>query len=318
VGLSLVNITKDQFEPTSAICAKQFGPRSYQATSQYLHWLYSDNPRSDGRGILGYENGELVAVSHEIAAWSETVTECIVAHNLFTYPDTKTGIGGKLIMRYAALPMVVPGATPPLNSVYQAARFVEIPIRSYMTYLMSPRFLIQWTKAQMSSDKGLTLKKSQLEKLAEKYRVHIDSDMDENKAYVEHIYEGESITPEFLCWRYFSKTGPATIVISDEDGNFVFINIGLRKNAVLARMADHHMDFRFLAQKVFPILTSLGVIVVMANSRYENEWELFIEAGMKRFNEKLKSFVTQHVDPSLVRSSSFSDLGLESIKTKII
>lgn len=318
MGLSLINITRDRFEETSEICAKQFGVRSYQATSEYLHWLYSENPRSAGRGILGYEDGELVAISHEIAAWSEKIADCIVAHNLFTYPDTKTGIGGKLIMRYSALPMVVPGATPPLTKVYQAARFVEMPLRSYMTYLISPEFLMKWAKSQLSTDKGLTLKGSQLERQSKKHRVRIDVDIDENKSYVEYLSASESIAPDFLSWRYFSKAGPTTIVISDEDGNFVFINIGLRKNAVLARIADNHMNLHFLVQKVFPILKSLGVVVVMANSRYENEWGLFVQAGMKRFNKELKSFVTRHVDPSLVRSSSFSDLGLESIKTKIV
>ena len=77
MALSLVPVTAERFAETSAICALQFGAQSYQASPNYLRWLYEENPRCLGRGILGYEDQTLFAVSHEIAAWSAfAVTAC--------------------------------------------------------------------------------------------------------------------------------------------------------------------------------------------------------------------------------------------------
>jgi hypothetical protein len=78
------------------------------------------------------------------------------------------------------------------------------------------------------------------------------------------------------------------------------------------------MSIKFAKTKVFPILKSLGVAVVIANSKRPAEWDVFKQLNMRRINQNLKAFVTKHVDPATVTSPCFSDLGLQAIKTRLI
>ena len=214
--------------------------------------------------------------------------------------------------------MVVPGAVLPLTRVYEAARFVEMPLRSYIAYLKSPAIALLWAKTRLSSTRSVALRRTKLQRLAQKHGLQVEFDSQGDQACLHQLYLRDGLSPEYIAWRYFSRSGPKTLVFHDGGRNFVLVNIGVRRGMVVARLADNQLESGFLKHKLFPLLASSGVLVVMANSRYETEWPVFENAGMKRYNKELRAFVTRHLDPAKMRSASFSDLGLEAIKTEIV
>lgn len=314
---SIQTIAPDNFAQVQQFCALQFGAHSYQTHPTYLSWLYQDNKLGNGQGLRISNNSTLVTVAHEMMAWSHDFDHCIVPHNLFSYPDTSTGMGGTVIMRYSKVPMIVPGATLPLTKVYQAAKFIEIPLRSYMIAFVTPTAVLAALRQKVFKSPNITISRAKLDELASKYRVKVDYALDPNSACYDHLVGEQNLAADFLGWRYFSTNGPTTFVVSDDTGAFCYVNIGLRHGLPLARMGDSNMTTAFAKNKLLPLLKKLGAVVVMANSKRPNEWGIFEAINMRRANPNLKAFVTKHVNPSHVTSPAFSDLGLEAIKTRI-
>ncbi|WP_157783597.1 hypothetical protein [Rhizorhabdus wittichii] len=319
MALTFHSITPDRFAEARSLCALQFGVKSYQSSERFFTWLYCDHPKAAGRGMLGYdERGQLTAVSHEFLGWAGDQSEFIVAHNLFTYPERTSGVGGALVMRYSRLPMVVPGAVPPLSNAYKAARFTEVPIRSFIRKIASPYFPLFWGRAQFGEGQGLRYSASLLGSLANKHGVAIDWKGDGSQFYFKELEANEALDPAFLRWRHFAANGPLTLVIHDGSARFAFVTIGLRKRLIVARIGDSRIDPMFLNKQIIPILARLGVVILLVNSRKEADWSTFSQAGMQPYNPQLRAFVTRSIgEPRMTLSASFSDLGLEAILTRI-
>jgi hypothetical protein len=301
MALSLTHITSERFAETQKLCAMQFGDKSYQASDQFMQWLYVDNPHRQGRGVLGYEDDKLVAVCHEMAAWSDKFEPAIIAHNLFTYPDTNSGHGGSIVIRYSRLPMVVPGAIPPITHVYDAARFIEIPLRSYRVILKSPKALIKTIYGRLSGQSHLEFSKSKLLEQADRFGIQAQFDLQNAESALHFLAVRDGLAKDFLEYRYFGANSPRTLLLKDTHSNFVFLNIGLRKGIALARIAEHKMDASFLKNRVLPYLASIGVIAVMANSKYCDEWSVLEQCGMQQTNKLLRAFVARKLEAMLTR-----------------
>lgn len=308
-------IRQDDFAAILALSAKQYGSRAYQATEAYLNWLYIQGPRAQGRGLVGFESDQLTTVIHEMGAWSGRQPLIIVAHNLFSYPNPKSGMGGKIIMRYTREPMIVPGAVPPLTHVYDLAKFIEVPLRSYMKKLPSVQSLYVLAKQRLTpSNLVINLRRAQA--LAGKFGITVENTFNPNAPYCDFLDKRDAMDMEFLKWRHFSEDGPKTLSFRDAAGNFALVSFGLRKKIPLARILEFNCSAKFLTDKVMPMISALGHLVVMSNSRYPGEWPILESAGFQRFNPELRAFVTRHVHPTAALSPAFSDLGLEAIDTR--
>jgi hypothetical protein len=125
-------------------------------------------------------------------------------------------------------------------------------------------------------------------------------------------------TSEMVRWRYFSKPGPAHVLVGDPgNSSWAVLSYGLRNGVRVARLVEYEErgDKSFM-RDVLRVARWLGAAVALAYSTRQTFRDALLSTGWRFVKNAPSSFAKGACRLSL--SAASCDTGFEAIETKIV
>ncbi len=255
---------------------RNFGKNAYQASSEYINWLYFKNP--NGRGysdflvVLDFHKdvvGCVHKIRYEIRNLDKNINvSCATIHNLMVDFEHRNGVGFLLLrdLLKKEKSFLVPGVVGKLSDSYR--NLGSTLLQSFWGFKLIKPNLLYFSKLLLGH-KITDQKFAALSKLHLSDCVQIQFDFSEDLLnIVNKNSNGFLITKEYLNWRLFDDGKKSTIVLWSHDKKSVFIiGLGKRKNVPVGRVffcvIDNLEDGRILLRNTFRFLGSIGYPLVL-------------------------------------------------------
>lgn len=312
-----------------------FGERSYQGTNDYLQWLYRENPFAKGIGdcLVAIEDGAVVGCMHRMrlpCAGLAGVDELTSLQNHIVAPTVKSGVGLMLLRRSAkeAALAFSPGVNARLAMAYRQLGHAEVPThwlwkplrpfkaaaqlalarifpaRREGTALLDPAK----ARAALGRDTAATTRpgEAELRAMAEA----MSRPGPEGVPYV-------AWTPELVRWRYFSETGPASLLVGTPGASpWAVLSYGVRNGLSVARLMEYEEegDPGFM-KTVLAAAKAVGAAAIFSYATGEGLKARLVAAGWRPKKDPPFSFVIKA--PALAIGAAAADLGFEAIATRV-
>jgi hypothetical protein len=228
--VNLIPFERSYLEKYQSFARKYYGKSAYQAKTNYIDWLYHENPLSSNYKdftIAVTETDQVVGCIHKMRlAWNydEHETAVPAVHNLVVDENYRRVTGLRLVQASVAgeQHVFMPGTvSKPLIELFQILKYQKInvlwyrkilrPINGALTY--TARKYLNYPKADYYFDP------SRLSKfISAKYSVTMlpDNQLLEQLAFLMNSQDEKICSPmwdkEQLRWRFFHPFGPKTCV----------------------------------------------------------------------------------------------------------
>lgn len=250
--------------------AASFGPSSYQAKTQYLTWLYEENPARcpESCGWIARNTAEkIVGCLHVMPFASGPGAAGLrihTLHNLIVDEAVRGGVGMVLVKRAlrGADITVFPGVAPELAKTYRAIRYEEVQT-FWGRRILSP----------IGAGAGRALAKIGVErKVPRALQARLTETQATARSVLETLAEhlnaqtGNQLlwTADTVRWRFFSENGPRHLLFIDSAraDAFCILSIGMRHNLCVARPVAFGSDIALMREAIAEA-KSLGVDVLL-------------------------------------------------------
>ena len=260
MSLSIVPGAKQHEAGYLEFARANFGPDAYQASPEYLAWLY-DPARplrcADAGMLLALDStSRIVGCIHVLTMTWRTqgnVVEVPALHNAMVAPAHRQGVGGLLIMQsfQGRACAFVPGAVDPLAAAYRRIGFVAVPTEWRAKWLHP--FSAVWRRLLFRSlRRGRPVVGDGIEMPAatarqentRSWRPTLTNDLQDIVALANRSWDLPAAfvqywTEELFFWRFFHPLGPRHWLVTIREGarlaGYMVVSLGCRGGLAVAR-----------------------------------------------------------------------------------
>jgi hypothetical protein len=326
-----------EFGRIEAFHLRVYGSSSYQASVNYLQWLYVDNPFQDNDPTCltaVTEDGTVVGCIHVMCLGAEHHEQRLRIHslqNLIVDEDYRSGMGILMVKQAmkAADITIFPGVAPALSNAYKAMKYPEVksfwgrkvlrPV-GVVWGLLGERFGFHRQELQIMRHSIERVGRGAIEIL-----VYPDDGILTALAAAmiarDRALQTTPIlwTAQTLRWRFFSSRGPFHLLFVSADRQYFCIaSLGLRRNVRVSRLVEvaGSPPLAF-SRRVMGLLKSLGAELSLSYAGRDSEKNMLISLGYAEVSDTATSFVVDKVplEWPLALTSGATDVGLESLNT---
>jgi hypothetical protein len=307
-----------------------FGERAYQGTRRYLDWLYGENPAAQGLGdcLVAVEDGAVVGCMHRMRLPLAGGGELTSLQNHIVSPDVKSGVGLMLLRRSAKEAQVAfsPGVNARLAQAYRQLRHPEVPTYWLWKPLRPFKAAAQLGVARLSPARregGAVLSP------AEAQRAGLPVTAQPSEAALAAMASAMTArfaatgqphvawTRELVRWRYFSETGPASLLVGTPGATpWAVLSYGVRGGLSVARLMEYEAegDSSFM-KGILRAARGLGAAAVLGYTTQDEIRDSLVAAGWRPKKDPPFSFVLGA--PALAVGAAAADLGFEALATRV-
>jgi hypothetical protein len=330
--MKITHLTADDLESLINFSKKTFGDEEYQSSREYIEWLYTQNPYSEGYSdclIAKNELDEVVGCIHKmrLPLSSKTHLDTIASlQNLMVDEFHRAGLG-ILMLKKSFLNekfIIAPGVSGDLKKAYRIYQFREL--NGYWgRKILSPALLFLNFIESKILGKYFNLKKLNSAKDAGiKFIIEpTNDDLLDLKSIIKiydpnHSHHNWDIN--LIRWRYFSPTGPKHILVKSENSSSaMLISYGHRKNLKVARIIEAFGGANInLIRNLMTGLKKAGISVLLAYTTSDKNSEIFKACGLLPVTPSPSTFTggVDHVKHQTIDiSAGLTDIGFESINS---
>ena len=337
VTIKFAKLTAKEFGRIQAFHRRVYGASSYQASANYLQWLYVDNPFQDSDPTCltaVTEDGTVVACIHVMFLSAEHEGRSLRIHslqNLIVDEEYRAGMGIMMVKQAmkAADITVFPGVAPALAKAYKAMKYPEV--KSFWGRKVLRPVGVAWGLL------GERLGRHRQEMHITRHRIErMGRGAVEVLAYPDDgildalatamIARDRALqttpilwTAQALRWRFFSPRGPFHLLfLSADRQSFCIASLGLRRNVRVARLIEM-ADSPPLAfsRCVLGLLKLLGAEMSLSYAGRDAEKSTLVSLAYAEVPDTATSFVVGKapLEWPLALTSGATDVGLESLNT---
>jgi hypothetical protein len=314
---------------------QQYGEYAYQASLEYISWLYDDNPcswQSSPEILKDAAAGTVRGCIHTMslpALMDTAVIEIASLQNLIVEPELRGGAGQILVkraVRKAGL-AVFPGVAGDLVESYRALRYCEVasfwgrqilrPAR--LALALSLEHAGKHSPAWSISTKPIDRWRAKGYNISIEFQPEMMSWFEPTKLTAN--YNTRVVwTDELVTWRFFSDRGPKHIAFSDSR-NFAICSVGVRRNARVARIISFNESMsREFYNDLVRFIKELGADMILSLVGSTKSHRLLLSFGIRDLVAGPVSFVksARGVKAEYQLSAADTDFGLEALQSRWI
>ncbi|MBX3739285.1 MAG: hypothetical protein KF715_21535 [Candidatus Didemnitutus sp.] len=285
-----------------------FGPQAYQASPNYLRWLYDEAPLSRGRTrdfhLAVDAGGRVVGCIHvQRMPWRWLGTEIAVAapqNTMVLAEHRKSGAGGLLSAQaiFGEKHVLVPGTHEAWAGGMRRLGYADLDTCWRASWLRPVAAGVQlaWKRIRPNSSTSVgwfsddETKRGQTKGFAWRlWQPREAGEVADHAAYANQAWPDDAAfaqwwNPEVMFWRFFHPCGPAHRVLElRQEGaiaGFAMVSLGRRHGLAVARV----VDWRVQDEQALAVLLSL----VRAAARRAGAHLLLVMGGESRSNQWLE------------------------------
>ena len=325
--------TWDLLPAYSKFASTSFGAGSYQATEQYLRWLYECNPLSRGAGrdmwVARIETGDIIGCIHTLRLeWVHAGSSFLVPslHNTMIHPAYRGVAGGMLILQAfkGEAHAFVPGAEGSVADTLRRMRFVAVPTN------WSRKILRPFAAASARAASRLGWQAAPFQLKHEPSAVNVGRPVElEGCVALANRGSDTEFRPQWneatFFWRFFHPDGPRHLLFVEGNmscpAGYAVLSIGRRHGVALARIVDiqgrDSETVERLIQRCSAAIRRQGGAVLL---NYSSGAETAVATGLQRHPATATTLIYHRTPSSMPTAYRFNasagDYGFEAILTR--
>lgn len=332
--LDISGLESHDIDELISCSAEWYGSGTYQATRDYLNWIYAECPTTNGLSdcLIAKVDGRIVGFCHKfiLPGHFQGRDLTIAVMQNINIDKAHRGATGILLTQKIGENqdlVIVPGVGGDYRNVHLWLQAHETPsfwFRRILSPISVAKRLIAIKAGyparpvaipvSMESD-GLAATARPTPQQIARLTDIICRQSNENSE-VQLAW-----TPELVSWRYFSEIGPKHYLVeSKTSGSIGVVSIGVRKGFKTARIVELHIenDERFLKQFA-RLLRATGAELGLAFTTYPAIRDRLVNAGWPMRKDPPASFTNGNpgLKSLLKPSAAATDVGFEAILTKL-
>jgi hypothetical protein len=320
-----------------------FGFKSYQSKTNYLDWLYKENPLSINKEdfLIGIENNnnEVIGCIHKmVLSWkiNSQILRVPALHNLIVNKNYRNGSGFMLIMKSISNEekALMPGVIEPFSKFYRSMKCQKISSSWFGQWLkpISGGLYFSAEKILGNSPNGrfFDLSKINLEKNSN-YIISMNPDNEILIELADLMNYSDKIASTFwdmnqLKWRFFNPIGPKNILIYEKYketiSNYAIISLGPHKGINIARIiacnTSSASSFKLLLEEIKKIARLSGGHYLQLFNADNILNQKIIESGWQPIKNSPDTYIFHRKRSSYFDKYAFTgsagDFGFEGIQ----
>jgi hypothetical protein len=304
----IIPYATDYLTNYSQFALKEWGGNAYQASPNYIDWLYQANPlrtmSTDFLIVISKENVVVGCIHKLRMSWlfGQQQIEMPTIHNLVVAESHRARFGLPLILRALRADEygIVPGTAPPQSEIFEKLKCQSIPVTWHRKVLkpftgsarillqklgkkFSPNFLSPMLQLNLSNNVHITTQPSET-LLAQVAKVLMQ------RAQQHHLVPFWDAKQ--LAWRFFHAKGPTHALIyqttAHAELDFIIVSLGPRHQLTVARIVELAISqtnhFSILVRTAERFAKQYGAHVFLAYIPQSNIDHLFAEQGWRKIN----------------------------------
>ncbi len=315
--ISIVPFEQNMLSNYQDFAYKNWGKNCYQASENYLNWLYKENPspnKTKEDFMVAIKDDKIIGAIHRMhIPWiiDGVESETPAIHNLLVEEKYRQGHGIFLITASlrGADHILIPGVSPPLSKAYEKFGSQEMSVGWYRKILRPFSGALSLLKNRI----GLPEKQFQLDNFIHKESRIISTSNPSDKLISKlstslQANKNSAAKPnwneQFLKWRFFHPLGPKSILIYKESKStfdFLIFSIGIRKVLKTARLIESvavdQRSFNELLNQSESLLKRNGLELLLIYTASEITKGYLQNYDIKNLASKTKSYI-YHQDKS--------------------
>jgi hypothetical protein len=284
--MEIVPFREEHFARYQAFSRRSYGDDAYQATRNYVDWLYRENPspnKSDSDFLLAITpDQQVVGCVHKMRLpWrvGERDVEIPALHNIVVGEQHRTGTGFMLILKIHANHehALIPGVQAPLNEVFIKLKYQPVSANWYRKLVRPVAAAVRLARGRM----GMPSRETRYFDEATIAATHLPNGIRATRSpdaalltqlasSVNQRSAGAQARPhwdaKWLAWRFFHPRGPRHCLVY-RDSDFLIFSLGPRHGMNAARLieasAASAQSLKALLSAGEPVLKRSGAHVLM-------------------------------------------------------